>query len=348
VSRSQGHVLVVDDDPSARQSLADALRALDFDVHEAADGPSALRIVEATDPDVILLDVIMPGMDGYEVCRRLKEDPETALTPVIFLTGYGSREAKLEGLDAGATEFLSKPCELVELEIRVRNLVRFAQMTRELENAEQMVFSVALAVEARDQETAGHCDRLAAQSVELGRRLGMDDDGLVALRRGGYLHDIGKIGVPDAVLLKPGRLNDDEWVQMKRHVDIGVEILGPLKSLRPVLPIIRHHHERWDGSGYPDGLVGEEIPLIARIFQVVDVWDALTNDRCYRKALSAERALGIIIEECERGWWDPCIVSEFEAMIREQRPRDTASAGGVPLPASPGEPTPDPEWHPVP
>jgi DNA-binding response OmpR family regulator len=130
VSRSQGHVLVVDDDPSARQSLADALRALDFDVHEAADGPSALRIVEATDPDVILLDVIMPGMDGYEVCRRLKEDPETALTPVIFLTGYGSREAKLEGLDAGATEFLSKPCELVELEIRVRNLVRFAQMTR--------------------------------------------------------------------------------------------------------------------------------------------------------------------------------------------------------------------------
>jgi putative two-component system response regulator len=348
MSRSQGHVLVVDDDPSALQSLAEALRALDFDVHEASDGPSALKIVEATDPDVVLLDVIMPGMDGYEVCRRLKEDPATALTPVVFLTGYGSREAKLEGLDAGATEFLSKPCELVELEIRVRNLVRFAHMTRELENAEQMVFTVALAVEARDQETAGHCDRLASHAVELGRRLGMDEGQLVALRRGGYLHDIGKIGVPDAVLLKPGRLNDDEWQQMKRHVTIGVEILGPLKSLRPVLPIVRHHHERWNGGGYPDGLAGEHIPLIARVFQVVDVWDALTNDRCYRKALPPEEALEIIRDECERGFWDPCIVSEFENMIREQHFGSTMDAAGAVFPANPGEPTPDPEWQPVP
>jgi putative two-component system response regulator len=314
---NQGTVLAVDDDPGALEALADALGTLDFQVWQALDGASALVLAREHQPDVVLLDVMMPGMDGYEVCRRIKKDPETRLIPVVFLTGYGSREARLEGLEAGATDFLNKPCDLVELEVRVRNLIDFRRLTLELDSAEQMVFSIARTVEARDQETSDHCERLAHLSVQLGERLGVDEDQLTALRRGGYLHDLGKVGIPDAILLKPGPLTVDEWDVMKRHVEIGVEICSPLRSLRPVLPLIRHHHERFDGSGYPDGLRGEQIPLIARVFQVVDVYDALRFDRCYRKALSKERAIEIMKRETDLGYWDRRIFSEFLTMIDE-------------------------------
>jgi putative two-component system response regulator len=279
------------------------------------DGSSALLLAKEHRPDVVLLDVIMPGMNGYEVCRQLKEDPETRLIPVVFLTGFGSRDARLEGLEAGATDFLNKPCDMVELEVRVRNLVRFHRLTLELDSAEQMVFSIARAVEARDQGTGDHCERLARLSLRLGRCLGLSQDELTALRRGGYLHDLGKVGISDSVLLKPGRLTEEEWKIMKRHVDIGVEICSPLRSLSPVLPLIRHHHERWNGSGYPDGLSGEDIPLLARVFQVVDVYDALTNDRCYRKALPSREALAVIKREAEGGAWDLRIVDKFIAMV---------------------------------
>lgn len=310
-----GTVLAVDDDPGALEALADALGTLSYDVWQAMDGPTALMLARDHQPDVILLDVKMPGMDGYQVCRHLKDDAETRLIPVVFLTGYGSREARLEALEAGATDFLNKPCDVVELEARVRNLVNFRRLTLELDSAEQMVFSIARAVEARDRETGDHCERLAQASVALGERLGLDRDQLTALRRGGYLHDLGKIGIPDAVLLKPGRLTAEEWEVMKRHVEIGVEICAPLRTLRPVLPLIRHHHERWDGSGYPDGLAGEEIPILARVFQVVDVFDALTNDRCYRKALSHREALEVLHEETAAGYWDRRIVGPFVAMV---------------------------------
>jgi putative two-component system response regulator len=314
---NQGTVLAVDDDPGALEALADALGTLDFQVWQALDGASALVLAREHQPDVVLLDVMMPGMDGYEVCRRLKRDTDTRLIPVVFLTGFGSREARLKGLEAGATDFLNKPCDLVELEVRVRNLIDFRRLTLELDSAEQMVFSIARTVEARDQETSDHCERLAHLSVRLGERLGLDEDQLTALRRGGYLHDLGKVGIPDAILLKPGPLSVDEWEVMKRHVEIGVEICSPLRSLRPVLPLIRHHHERLDGSGYPDGLKGEQIPLIARVFQVVDVYDALRYDRCYRKALTKDDAIGVLQKETERGYWDRRVFQEFLSMVGE-------------------------------
>ena len=314
----QGKVLAVDDDPGALESLSEALRLLDIDVWHTSDGKYALKLAREHQPDVILLDVMMPGMDGYEVCKRLKEDPETRLIPVVFLTGYGSREARLQGLEVGATDFLNKPCDLMELEVRVRNLIAYRRLILELDSAEQMVFSIARTVEARDPDTSDHCGRLAHLCVRLGESLGLDDDELTALRRGGFLHDLGKVGIPDAVLLKPGPLTEDEWVVMKGHVEIGVEICSPLRSLSPVLPLIRHHHERFDGSGYPDGLAGEDIPKLARVFQIVDIYDALTNDRCYRKALTREKALEIMADETARGYWDPEIFRLFVELISNE------------------------------
>jgi putative two-component system response regulator len=313
-----GTVLVVDDQPENLQLLVDSLRPLGYQVWPAADGPTALAIARERLPDVILLDVMMPAMDGFEVCRRLKADSETRLLPVVFITGLDSREARLEGLDIGATDFLSKPFDLTELEVRVRNLVSFRNLTRDLDSAEEMMFSIARAVEARDEGTGDHCDRLSLLAAQLGERIGLDAEAVKALRRAGYLHDIGKIGIPDAVLLKPGKLTDEEWVVMRSHVEIGVRICSPLRTFRSVLPIIRNHHERRDGTGYPDHLKGEEIPLVARVFQVVDVFDALTNDRPYRKALSAAEALEVMQGETTRGWWDPTIVDTFAAMVRSE------------------------------
>jgi putative two-component system response regulator len=317
MSETRGTVLAVDDDPGALSALADALGTLGFEVVQAANGETALELARDRQPDVVLLDVQMPGMDGFEVCRQLKADPHLLLVPVVFLTGHGSRRARLEGLEAGATDFLNKPCDLVELEVRVRNLVNFRRLTTELDSAEQMVFSIARVVEARDQDTGDHCERLTELGVRLGERLSLGPELLTALRRGAYLHDLGKIGIPDSILLKPGNLSAAEWEVMKRHVEIGVEICSPLRSLQPVLPLIRHHHERFDGSGYPDGLAGDEIPLLARVFQVVDVFDALTVDRCYRKAMAGEEAVGVLRNETDRGFWDPTIVDEFLDMLVE-------------------------------
>jgi putative two-component system response regulator len=310
-----GTVLAVDDDPGALESLGDALGELGYEVWQALDGESALMLAREHQPDVMLLDVMMPGMDGFEVCQCIKDDPETRLIPVVFLTGYEGREAKIRGLDSGASDFLSKPVDLAELEVRVRNLVQFRRLTEELDSAEQLLFSVARTIEARDEGTGDHCDRLARMAVRFGEFMGLEDDDLTALRRGGYLHDLGKVGVPDAVLLKSGRLSTEEWDLMKRHVTIGWEICSPLRSLRNVLPIIRHHHERWDGSGYPDGLAGEEIPLLVRVFQLVDIFDALTNDRCYRSAFSRGKALAEIRDEANRGWRDPELLTRFIAML---------------------------------
>lgn len=319
MTENRGDVLAVDDDPDALEAIAEALGTLGYTVWQAEDGPAALALAREQAPDVILLDVVMPVMNGYEVCRQLKRDPQTRLIPVVFLTGHGGREPRIAGLEAGATDFLSKPCELTELEVRVRNLVQFRRLTEELDSAEEMMFSIARAVEARDAGTGDHCDRLARMAVQLGERLGLDEDALKALQRGAYLHDLGKVGIPDAILLKPGQLDEVEWTVMRRHVEIGVEICAPLRSLRPVLPIIRHHHEKLDGSGYPDGLKGAEIPFLARVFQIADVFDAVTNERTYRQALSVPDALALLERESSRGWWDPDIVAEFLKLVGNGR-----------------------------
>jgi len=293
-------VLVADDTESVRALYDKLLTAEGYHVIAAADGIAALDAIRVQRPDVIVLDVGMPGVDGIEVCRLLKSDPATRLTPVVLVTGLSDLSDRIRGIEAGADDFLSKPVHPHELRARIASLSRMKQLTDALDSAEAAFMALALTIEARDPTTKGHCERLATRAVLLGRTLGLPAEDLDALHRGGYLHDLGKIGVPDSVLLKPGRLTDAEFALMKRHTEIGDALCAPLQSLRQVRPIVRSHHERLDGSGYPDGLRGDEIPLLAQIVGVVDVYDALTSHRPYRGAWEAEKAAGFLIQEMEQ------------------------------------------------
>ncbi|MBI2563923.1 MAG: response regulator [candidate division NC10 bacterium] len=312
---SRPRILVVDDDALIRQFLEDQLTGEGYLVSTAREGEEALAKVAAEPPDLILLDVMMPKVDGFEVCRRLKSDERTILIPVVMVTALTATDQRIKGIEAGADDFLSKPYNRLELFTRVRSLLKLKRHTDELENAETVLFSLALSVEAKDPYTNGHCDRLARYSVALGKSLGLHAEQLKALQRGGVLHDLGKIGVPESILLKPGPLNDMERAVVREHPAIGERICKPLKTLRTVLPIIRHHHERWDGSGYPDGLAGEAIPLTARIMQVADIYDAFTTERPYKRALTQEEAIALMREETAKGWWDLRLVEAFIGLI---------------------------------
>src|ERR1700690_366001 len=315
-----GKILVVDDESSARGALEVLLRREGFDVRDVHDGASALAECATFRPDLILLDILMPGLDGLEVCRRSKSTPETRLTPVVLITGLSATQDRIKGINAGADDFLSKPIDFSELLARTRSLLRLKQYTDELENAETVLFTLAESIEARDPYTRGHCERLAQMSSRLGERLGIEEEHIKALRWAGIVHDVGKVAVPDSILLKPGPLTPEEIVVMRKHSEVGERICAPLRSFRLVLPIIRHHHEKLDGSGYPDGLSGEEIPVTARVLQIVDVYDALTTDRPYRTAVASEIALSIMDEEANRGWWDRELFERFQEMIRHDNP----------------------------
>jgi putative two-component system response regulator len=315
-----GKILVVDDESSARGALEVLLRREGFDVRDVHDGASALAECATFRPDLILLDIVMPGLDGFEVCRRIKSTPETRLTPVVLITGLSATQDRIKGINAGADDFLSKPIDFSELLARTRSLLRLKQYTDELENAETVLFTLAESIEARDPYTRGHCERLAQMSSRLGERLGIEEEHIKALRWAGIVHDVGKVAVPDSILLKPGPLTPEEIVVMRKHSEVGERICAPLRSFRLVLPIIRHHHEKLDGSGYPDGLSGEAIPLTARVLQLADVYDALTTDRPYRTAVASEIALSIMDEEATRGWWDRDLFEKFREMIRRDNP----------------------------
>src|ERR1700685_2999839 len=277
-------ILIVDDETATRAALEMLLHREGFEVRDANSGEAALAECAAFRPDLILLDILMPGMNGFEVCRHIKATPETRLTPVVLITGLSETEDRIKGINAGADDFLSKPIDLNELLARTRSLLRLKQYTDELENAETVLFTLAESIEARDPYTRGHCERLAQMSSRLGERLGVEEEHIKALRWAGIVHDVGKVAVPDSILLKPGPLTPEEIVVMRKHSEVGEKICAPLRSFRLVLPIIRHHHEKLDGSGYPDGLSGEEIPLTARILQLADVYDALTTDRPHLSA----------------------------------------------------------------
>jgi putative two-component system response regulator len=294
----------VDDIPENVALIQAHLTTNGYRVIEAQNGEEALLRVAAHRPDLILLDVMMPVLDGYEVCRRLKSDPATILTPIVIITALSDQENRIQGIEAGADDFLTKPFDRTELLARVRSLLRVKHYTDELDHAETVIGSLALGVEAKDPYTEGHCARLSHYSVRVGEALGLNDGSLKALRQGGVLHDVGKIGIPDAILNKPGRLTDEEMTIVRDHPIIGERICSPLRSLKGVLPIIRHHHERFDGSGYPDHLKGEEIPLTARIMSVVDVYDALRTQRPYKAAMPVQKAFEILREETKKGWWD--------------------------------------------
>jgi putative two-component system response regulator len=311
-------ILIVDDEAAARAALALLLRREGYEVCEASDGPSALAACASFRPDLVLLDILMPGMSGFEVCRQIKATLETRLTPVVLITGLSATEDRIQGINSGAEDFLSKPIDFNELMARVRSLVRLKLFTDELEHAESVLFTLAQSIEARDPYTHGHCERLAEMSSRLGERLGLPEDQIRALRRAGIVHDIGKIAVPDAILLKPSSLSEEEMRVIRRHPVVGERICAPLRTFRLVLPIIRHHHERHDGSGYPDGLRNSQIPVTAAILQLADVYDALTTDRPYRKASTSAVALAIMEEEAKRGWWDRALLDAFHAMIVEK------------------------------
>lgn len=308
-------ILVVDDHPSSRMTAVALLSVEGYEVVEAESGVAALAQIYQANPDLILLDVMMPGIDGYEVCRRLKEDEQTRLTPVVFITALDDRRSRLKGIEAGADDFLTKPFDQLELSARVKSLVRQKRLNEDLDHAEKVLFSIARTVESRDPNTGDHCERLVMRGKAFGEFLGLTRSQVRDLMWGGYLHDIGKVGIPDSVLLKQGRLTTEEFQIMQQHVLIGENICQPLRTMRGVVPIIRHHHERWDGSGYPDGLQGDSIPFLAQVFQIIDIYDALTSERPYKKAFPPDEALRIMIEEMKQGWRNPDLIEEFNAFI---------------------------------
>ena len=309
-------ILLADDNLEVREALEFMLRAQGYRVICAEDGDRALEALAIHSVDLVLMDVLMPGRNGFAVCREIKSRAETRLVPVVLITGLVDPESRVEGIECGADDFIHKPLRREELMARVRSLLKLKRFTDELESAETVLFMLARSIEAKDPYTEGHCDRLSKYSAALAAQLGLPEDQRIALRRAGIVHDIGKVAVPEQILLKPGPLNDQERKVMETHPVVGERICAPLKSFRMVLPIIRHHHEHRDGTGYPDHLGGDEIPLTARILQVVDVFDALTTQRPYRVALSNQEAFTILREECKRGWWDKQLVSELENLLQ--------------------------------
>jgi putative two-component system response regulator len=310
-----GTVLVVEDDTACAFAIARVLRWARFEVELVGDGHAALAAVAERRPDLVLLDVNLPKMSGVEVCKSLKRNPETRLIPVVMLTGYTDRAHRLAGISAGADDFLTKPFDPEQLSARLLSLVQLKQYTDELESAASVIRSLALTVEARDEGTDGHCQRLSRYATALGAAIGLDADALAALDRGGYLHDVGKIGIPDRVLLKPGRLTESEYALMQQHTVIGERLCGNLRSLTLVRPIVRSHHERLDGSGYPDRLRGDAIPLSAQIVGIVDTFDAITSTRPYRPARSHEQASDELSKDARAGKLNPELVTEFLRLV---------------------------------
>jgi putative two-component system response regulator len=284
-------ILVAEDDLATRALLRATLQRAQYRVREFDNGADALIDIQRMPPDVALLDIGMPGMDGLEVTRAVRRTPATALLPVILVTARGRTEDKVAGLDAGASDFVTKPFEPAELLARVRANLRLSSALRRLEATQDVLVALANAVDAKDPATEHHCGRVAERALALARLAGLPGDDVEAVGYGAVLHDVGKIGIREQVLLKPGALTDEERAEMQRHAFIGAEILRPLRLGRTVSPIVRAHHERWDGRGYPDGLRGDGIPIGARIVSIVDAHDAMTHDRPYRARLSDEAAL---------------------------------------------------------
>jgi putative two-component system response regulator len=319
--------------PRATILVADGLtRDPDF-MHKVLDGEmyrllparTARQFLDMLNTQAVDL-VILPGgsadLAGLDCCRLIKSDRKTELVPVLMVTA-DAVQSQIDALSAGADDFLPRPIHGGLARTRVRALLRQKAATDRLEQTETILFALAQALEHRDQSTAGHCDRLGLLSLALGLELGLPAADLEALHRGGYLHDIGKVGMPDKILFKPGPLTENEWEIMRTHPLRGEEICKPLRSLERVLPIIRNHHERWDGSGYPDGLKGEQIPLLARVLQLADIYDALTSERPYKKALRPDQALVVMQQETNRGWRDPFLMSTFTKLNRDTMAGET-------------------------
>jgi putative two-component system response regulator len=322
-------ILIVDDESAGRQTLESILEGQGYHLEMAENGQEALEKTAQLLPDVILLDVMMPGMDGFEVCRRIRNDPSLAEIPIIMLTALDDRQSFLNGLESGADDYITKPCDRHELRARllgITRLNRYRKLLNDRANVETAHIQLLSAYDAtiegwsraldlRDKETEGHTQRVTILTEKIARLAGMSDDDLINIRRGSLLHDIGKLGVPDSILHKPDKLTDEEWGIMRQHPQYAFDMIVPIEYLRPALDIPYCHHEKWDGSGYPRGLKGEEIPLSARIFAIIDVWDAVTSDRPYRPAWDNQKALDYIREQSGKHF-DPHIVEMFIKMMK--------------------------------
>lgn len=308
------NILVVDDEPSIVDVLTRFLAREGYGVMTASNGLEALERVQQEPPDLILLDVTMPELDGFTVCQRLKEDERTALIPITMLTGLDDREHRTRGIEAGADDFLTKPFEQSILRARIRTQLRMKWLTDQLEHTEKVIFMLAQAVEAKDAYTEGHLRRLRDYGEQLAFASRLAPNEVQAVRYGGILHDIGKIGVDEAIIRKPGPLTQEEAAQMRRHPEIGAQIISQMRFAREVAPIISAHHEYWDGSGYPRGLRGEEIPIGARIITIVDAFDAMTTDRPYRAALGQEEAV-LRLQAARGTQFDPTLLDVFLDLI---------------------------------
>lgn len=309
-------ILVVDDEPAIVDVLTRFLSREGYSVITAANGLEALERVRQDPPDLILLDVTMPVLDGFAVCQQLKEDQRTALIPITMLTGLDDREHRTRGIEAGADDFLTKPFEQSILRARIRSQLRLKRLTDQLEHTENVIFMLAQAVEAKDAYTEGHLRRLRAYGEQLAQAFGLSPTEVAAVRYGGILHDIGKIGVDEAIIRKPGPLTPEEAAQMRRHPEIGAQIISQMRFAREVAPIIKGHHEYWDGSGYPQGLRGAEIPIGARIITIVDAYDAMMTDRPYRAALGEAAALQQLLNGRDRQF-DPELLDIFVGLVEQ-------------------------------
>jgi putative two-component system response regulator len=306
-------ILVVEDDPTVGAALEHILRSEGYRVTRARDGRAGLAAVLADPPDLMLLDVNMPHMSGFEVAKRVKADPKTSLLPIVILTGESEFEARLQAWDAGADDFLSKPFQVVEVLARCRSLLRTKSLVDELDSAQSVLFALARTLEAKSRYTQGHSERVTTHAVALADRIGLQPMDCERLRHGSLLHDIGKISTPDSILDKPARLTPEEIAIVRQHPLEGVRIVEPLRSIREVIPFIRWHHERMDGGGYPDGIFGGSIPLAVRVLSVADVFDALASERPYRPPLPLEECEQIMRGDSASGGLDPELVEVFFA-----------------------------------
>lgn len=312
-------ILIVDDNKVNIELLKAQLKPYNYDIEIALDGEEALAKIAKAPPDMVLLDLMMPKISGYEVCKSIKQNKETQFIPVIVITALQELDDKLKAIELGADDFLVKPFNKLELITRIKSLLRMKELHDDLDTSENILFSLAEALEAKDIYTRGHSERVAHYSVEIAKRMGLPAKEIEIIRKGGLLHDIGKIGVREDILIKPGRLTEEEMEHVRSHPKRGFDICEPLNSLEQALSCIRSHHERVDGQGYPDALKGDKIPLYGQILAVADAYDAMTTDRPYRKALSKETATKILKDEINSGQWNPDIVRIFLQILSDEK-----------------------------
>jgi len=311
----RARILLVDDLPQNLEILSGLLEPEGYTLELAQDGEQAVEMALKNPPDLILMDVSMPRLSGFEACRTLKADERTHLGPLVLITALSAREDRIQGIAAGCDDFLAKPVDFEELLARTRSLLKQKELLDELENAENVLVSLANALEAKDPYTREHSKRVAGYAEELGGAVGLSGGDRRNLRRAGLLHDIGKIGISLDYLHKKGPLTTEEYAAVKRHPEISHEICRPLRTMAPLLALIRGHHERLDGRGYPDGLKGDEVPLVLRCLTIADIYDALITDRAYREAYTREKALEIMRQEASVGMWDARLIDTFAEVV---------------------------------